>query len=73
MYYVLEITTGDSKVAGKSVYQYATADEAVATFHSKLGNAMKSDLYDTELVMVIADDGTVYRQERFVKPAPATE
>lgn len=68
MYYVLEITTGDAKVAGKSVYQYATADEAVATFHSKLGNAMKSDLYDTELVMVIADDGTVYRQERFVAP-----
>ena len=71
MFYVIEITTGDPKIAGKAVYQYATIDEATATFHSKLGAAMKSDLYTSELVLVIGEDGEVIRSEKYTKPAPA--
>ena len=70
MFYVIEIATGDPKIAGKAVYQYATIDEATATFHSKLGTAMKSDLYETELVLVIGADGEVMRSEKYTKPAP---
>lgn len=73
MYYVLEISTGDSKIAGKAVYQYSTLDEATAVFHSKLGTAMKSDLYETELVLVIGADGEVMRSEKYTKAAPAPE
>lgn len=71
MYYVLEVSTGDSKIAGKSVYQYGTITEAVATFHSKLGAAMKSELFETELIMVIEDNGSVVCSEKYTKPAPA--
>ena len=71
MFYVIEISTGDAKIAGKAIYQYNTIDEAVATFHSKLGTAMKSDLYETELVLVIGEDGEVMRAEKYTKPAPA--
>lgn len=73
MFYVVEISTGDAKVAGKSVYQYQTRDEAVATFHSKLGAAMKSDLFETELVLVIEDNGSVERVEKYIKAAPAPD
>lgn len=68
MFYVIEISTGDAKIAGKAIYQYNTIDEAVATFHSKLGTAMKSDLYATELIMVMDDEGAVLRVEKYIKP-----
>lgn len=76
MFYVIEITTGDAKIAGRAVYQYGTRDEAVATFHSKLGTAMKSDLYESSLVMVVEDNGSVERSEKYTKEtttAPAEE
>lgn len=69
MYYVLEIATGDAKVAGKSVYQYATIEEAVGAFHSKLGTAMRSELYESDLCMVIEDNGSVSRSEKYIKAA----
>ena len=68
MFYVIEISTGDAKIAGKAIYQYNTIDEAIATFHSKLGTAMKSDLYATELIMVMDDEGAVLRVEKYIKP-----
>lgn len=67
MFYVIEISTGDPKIEGKAIYQYNTIDEAVATFHSKLGTAMKSDLYATELIMVMDDEGAVLRVEKYIK------
>lgn len=72
MYYVIEISTGDAKIAGKAVYQYATIDEATATFHSKLGTAMKSDLYETELVLVIGAEGEVMRSEKYTRTQTET-
>lgn len=73
MFYTIEITTGDSKIAGKAVYEYATETEAIATFHSKLGTAMKSALYDSSLVMVIDSNGAVYRSEKYTKPVVEPE
>lgn len=66
-FYVFEVSEGDSKIQGKGVYEYATLDEAVASFHKKLGTAMASALYSKELCMVIASDGTVYRSETFTR------
>ena len=67
MYYVIEIAKGDAKVAGKGVYEYQTLEEAVGAWHAKLGAAMKSDLYSSDLCMVVGDDGACYRSERYVK------
>lgn len=73
MFYLIEITTGDPKVEGKAVYEYATNTEAVATFHAKMGSAMKSDLYTSELLLVIDENGSVLRRERFVRPISVVE
>lgn len=65
MYYVMEISTGDPKIAGRAVYAYESLRDASATFHSKLGTAMKSDLYETELIIVVDEYGSVIKRERY--------
>ena len=72
-FYVIEISEGDSKVSGKSIYEYENLNEAVATFHSKLGTAMKSEQYTSELVMVINSEGGVHKQEKFVREVALVE
>lgn len=67
MFYLIEISEGDSKISGKGIYAYETLNEAVASFHSKLGTAMKSELYTSDLVMVIDADGAVYKSEKFIR------
>lgn len=64
-FYVVEISDGDSKIAGKSIYEFQTEKEAVASFHSKLGTAMKSVLYTSELIMVVDSDGKVLKREKY--------
>lgn len=67
-FFVIEIATGDEKIAGKGIYEYGSEKEAVATFHSKLGTAMKSELYESDLVMVVDGFGNVVKRERYVEP-----
>lgn len=64
-YFVIEIATGDSKIAGKGIYEFNTENEAVASFHSKLGTAMKSELYETELIMVVDSEGKLIKREKY--------
>lgn len=64
-FYVLEVSDGDAKIAGKSVYEYETLDDAIASWHKKLGVAMGSAMYTKELCMVIDAAGTTYRSETF--------
>lgn len=64
-YFVVEIATGDSKIAGKGIYAYEDEKQAVASFHSKLGTAMKSELYTSDLVMVVDADGKVLKREKY--------
>lgn len=71
-YYLIEISAGDARIAGKAIYEYQTMNEAVASFHSKIGTAMKSDLYKSELVIVIDDKGNVcetncYENENYLE------
>lgn len=68
MYYLIEISTGDSKISGKAIYTYTTENDAIANFHSKIGIAMKSELYNTELLMAIDENGKVLEQRRYIKP-----
>lgn len=73
MFYVFEASTGDPSIAGTAIYTYPTLDGAVATWHAKMGVAMKSDLYDTELLVVMDSDGAVYRTEKYTKSATEVE
>ena len=63
MYYVIQISTGDEKVAGKAIYEYDTEKAAVAAFHKKLGTAMDSELYTSSIVMVINESGFPIQSE----------
>lgn len=65
-YFLIEISEGDSKIAGKGIYEYDNLNSAVAMFHKKLGTAMSSDLYTSDLVMVIDGNGAVYKSEKYV-------
>lgn len=56
-YYLTEISEGDSKIAGKSVYEYDNADKAEAMFHKKIGTAMDSELYSYHMAYVINSEG----------------
>lgn len=56
-YYAVEVSDGDAKIKGKGMYEYETRDEAVATFHSKIGTAMKSELYTSHLIWVLNSAG----------------
>lgn len=70
-YYLIEISTGDSKITGKAIYEYDTLNDAVAMFHKKLGTAMSSDLYDIELVVVMDSYGNQFKCEFYKKPVVA--
>lgn len=70
MYYVTEISTGDASIAGKAVYEFSTEDEAIGVFHRKLGNAILSPLFTSELVMVHNSNGACIRSEKYSSKAP---
>lgn len=53
-FYLIEISTYINKIAeSRAVYAYDTKDEAIASFHEKLGSAMGNKNCKSELVMVI--------------------
>lgn len=52
-YYLIEISKGDKKIAGVSIYTYTERNDAIAAYHTKLGQAMKSELFEREQLLVI--------------------
>lgn len=73
-YYLIEIADGDNKITAKGVYEYNTKNEAMANFHKKLGTAMGSELYTSELIMVVSEDGNLIAIEKYVaEPKEVTE
>ena len=68
-YYVIEITTYNNGTSdSKGIYEYDNKQDAIATFHSKMGGAMKNTTYATELLLVISEEGSTVRMERFERP-----
>lgn len=72
-YYVVEIAEGDKKIAGKGIYEFESRTEAIATFHSKLGVAMKSDLYTSEQILVVNSANGIEAQEVFIREVSVEE
>lgn len=66
-FYLIEISEGDAKIAGKGIYEYTNYLDAIANFHSKLGVAMKSELYTSDLIMVVDSNGDVRASEKFTR------
>ena len=64
MYYLIEITTTTDKI-NKQIYSYNLRNDAVATFHKKLGNSMeKAEIVDA-MFMVIDERGSVIENAYF--------
>lgn len=76
-FYLTEIAKGDKAISGAGIYTYQDTkrDEAwrkaVASFHKKMGTAMSSDLYDSELLYIVDDNGTMLMSERYDRPVSA--
>lgn len=74
MFYLTEIATGDAKIAGKGIYECEGVNhdfawrKAMAMFHKKMGIAMDSDLYDSELIYITDENGVQLHCEKYVKP-----
>lgn len=69
-YYVIEVTKyADGTADSKSIYIYDDEVSAVATFHQKMGGAMKNANYAFELVQVINDYGVVIESKYFERKA----
>jgi hypothetical protein len=64
-FYLIEISTGDSKIAGKGIYEYDSRNKAVAMFHKKLGTAMDSELYDSEQIFVVNDSNVIIENGKY--------
>lgn len=74
MFYVMEISRYvDGSPTSKGIYTYDNEIDAMATFHSKLGGAMKNSNYAFELVHVVNDYGVVIASEYFERPVPEPE
>lgn len=68
-YYLLEVTTyTDGRADSKSLTTYEDELEALGKFHQKLGGAMVTETYATELVQVVAGNGVVVATEFFERP-----
>ena len=65
-YYVVEIASGDANISGKAIYEYDSETAAVAAYHGKLSTAMKSDMYASDLVIVIDEAGRVIKREYYL-------
>lgn len=71
-YYLIEITTKASKVE-KAIYEYASSEEAVANFHTKMGGAMKNTDYLAEMLQVIDERGGVVIYDYFARQTAEPE
>ena len=73
-YYVVEVTKyADGTADSKSIYTYDDETEAVATFHQKMGGAMKNANYAFELVQVINEYGVMIESKYFERKAKTEE
>lgn len=68
MYLVLEDTYTDT--ASRAVWPQETFDAAVAMFHNTLGYQMNNVNCKSCLVMVIGENGEVYKSEKYVNETP---
>lgn len=72
-FYLIELSNGDAKIEGKAIYEYDNLNDALANFHTKLGVAMKSELYESEQILVINSENGVHASDKFTREIPHVE
>lgn len=72
-YYVIELSTEDSGKTVPGTYPYDTLDDALASYHNKMGGVMKNKTYAAELIMVINSDGGVHVTDKWIRPVEPKE
>lgn len=78
-YYLTEIATGDAKIAGKGIYECVGKNKdfawrkAMASYHKKMGTAMDSDMYESELIYITDVDGVQLYCDKYNKPEDVQE
>lgn len=64
MFRVIEVTTyNDGTQTAQGMYAYEDDNLAIANFHSKMGSAMKNAKCQTEMLMVITEEGKIWRDK----------
>lgn len=73
-FYVVEITTyNDGTKDAKGVYEYEDEAKAMASYHKKMGGAMDTEKYETELIIVSNSIGGILKVDYFNRhPQPET-
>lgn len=62
------IEYNNGKAAKKAIYTMATADEAIATFHSQMGSAMMDATVAHILCLAFNSEGGIYKNEAYTRP-----
>ena len=73
MFYEIEIQRNNEGTESKGMYSYATKDEAITVFHTKMASGITAGLAgNLQFVMnlVINDYGNTVVVERWVAPEP---
>ncbi len=72
-YLIIEYTKYiDGTADSKAIYTFDSENEALATFHSKMGGAMKNVNYAFELLHVINEYGVDIKSEYFERTVNQT-
>ena len=71
-YYIIEISKGDSKIEGKSMYEYTDRVKAEASYYKKIGTAMGSDLYTEHRIALMSDALAIEMAHVYVKESAPT-
>lgn len=72
-FFVIDIEQYIDDTNSKAIYEYATADEAVASYHSRMGSAMKNANVKDVLVSVIDSKGGGYGQSYWERKQEGVE
>lgn len=52
----------------KSVYEFNEINQAIASFHTSLGSAMKDHEIKEALCVAVTSDGSIFANEHYVAP-----
>ena len=63
MFRIIEVTTfNDGTKPSQGIYSYEDDNEAIANFYTKFGGMMKLDKVQTEMCMVITEQGEILKR-----------
>lgn len=61
------VTYLDGTASKKSIYTYASIDEAIASYHSEMGKYMKAENVD-KIRIIIVDENGIYKEDWWARP-----